>query len=72
MTTHGWPESGIEKVRDPLASATAPGAPCVVRGDNASRRTFSLSLYCEGTLMERTARCLADAAGLEGKKARLD
>ena len=59
------------QVRDPLASSTAPGAPCVVRGDNASRRTFSLSLYCEGTLMERTARCLADAAGPEGKKARL-
>ena len=49
-------------VRDPL-SPSSHGAPCVVRNDNASRRTFETNIYCEGTLMERTARCLNDAAG---------
>ena len=33
-----------------------------------SRRIFHLSSYCEGSLMERSARCFADAnAGKELK-----
>ena len=48
-------------VRDPQ-SPSARGEPCIVRNDNTSRRTFTVNVYCEGTLMERTARCLADAA----------
>lgn len=50
-------------LRDPMAAPTArEGAPCLVRPDNSSRRTFHLCMYCEGTLMERAARCLADAS----------
>ena len=50
-------------LRDPLAPADDNrGAPCVVRSDNSSRRTFHLCMYCEGTLMERAARCLTDAS----------
>lgn len=50
-------------LRDPLSSPTAKeGAPCLVRPDNSSRRTFHLCMYCEGTLMERAARCLSDAS----------
>lgn len=48
-------------LRDPLSPSTR-GAPCIVRQDTLSLQTFSLNTYCEGTLMERTARCLADAA----------
>ena len=48
-------------IRDPLSPATR-GEPCIVRSDNVSRKTFSLNIYCEGTHMERVARCLADNA----------
>lgn len=49
-------------LRDPVALASAQSTPCLVRSDNESRRAFHLCVYCEGTLMERAARCLADAA----------
>ena len=48
-------------VRDPLAPESR-GAPCLIRNDSISERVFCLNIFCEGTLMERTARCLADAA----------
>ena len=41
-------------VRDPLSPPGGKGgAPCVVRPDNSSRRSFQLCMYCEGTIMER-------------------
>lgn len=50
-------------LRDPHVPADANGsAPCVVRTDNSSRRAFHLCVYCEGSLMERSARCLADVS----------
>ena len=55
-------------LRDPFAPLSDPGRPCIVRTDNTSRRTFHLCIYCEGSLMERTARCLADASA--GKEMR--
>lgn len=58
-------------IRDPLAAPSdksALSAPCLVRADNTSRRSFHLCMYCEGTIMERSARCLADAS--DGKQLR--
>ena len=52
-------------LRDPSGTGSMP---CVVRADNASRRAFQLCVYCEGSLMERAARCLADASA--GKELR--
>ena len=53
-------------LRNPLALAASMGkpasAPCVVRQDNTSWRAFNLMMYCEGNVMERSARCLSDAA----------
>jgi len=56
-------------LRDPLAPAAATAivekdrsAKCIVRQDNTSWRAFNLMMYCEGNLMERSARCLSDAA----------
>lgn len=49
-------------LRDPFQPA-ARGAPCIVRGDNQSRKAFQLCIYCEGSVMERVSRCLADVSG---------
>ena len=38
------------------------GEPCVVRNDNISRKAFQVCVYCEGSYMERNARCIADAS----------
>lgn len=48
-------------LRDPHAVETG-GEPCVVRNDNISRKAFQICVYCEGTFMERNARCIADAS----------
>ena len=48
-------------VRDPQA-IDARGEPCMVRTDNISRKAFQICIYCEGTIMERNARCIADAS----------
>ncbi|KAL1525623.1 hypothetical protein AB1Y20_020476 [Prymnesium parvum] len=47
--------------RIPHVSSLQP-EPCIVRPDNASRKAFQICTYCEGTHMERNARCLADAS----------
>ena len=46
-------------LRDPQRPQV--GTPCLVRRDNASRKAFQYCIYCEGSLMERTSRCLHDA-----------
>jgi Ran GTPase-activating protein (RanGAP) involved in mRNA processing and transport len=50
-------------LRDP--SELSRGRPCVVRADNRSRKAFMACVYCEGSLMERVARCLADVSGFK-------
>ena len=47
-------------LRDPHALQT--GQPCIVRKDNVSRKAFQICVYCEGSIMERTARCIDDAS----------
>jgi hypothetical protein len=48
-------------LRNPV-DETAESEPCIVRRDNASRRAFHLVMYCEGTAMEQTARCMHDVS----------
>eukprot|EP00965_Chrysotila_dentata_P050720 1681314-Pleurochrysis_carterae.AAC.4 len=48
-------------VRDPLDLSR--GVPCEVPTDSFSVKAFQLCIYCQGTLMERVSRCLADASG---------
>ena len=57
------------EVRDPLALPTESGIPCQVPAEKSSRRAFNMLLFCEGTLMERSARCLADRP-MRGRHAR--
>ena len=48
-------------LRDP--ADLSRGAPCVVRSDNRSRKAFMNCIYCEGSVMERVSRCIADSSG---------
>ena len=48
-------------LRDP--AELSRGMPCIVRSDNLSRKAFMNCVYCEGTIMERVSRCLADVSG---------
>ena len=56
-------------VRDPLAASDTPGAVCQLPKDRGSRRAFNVGVFCEGTLMERSVRCFADA--MRGRHGRL-
>lgn len=55
-------------LKDPLAAPEEPAAACQVPTDKLSRRAFGISVYCEGTLMERSVRCFTDAT--RGRNAR--
>ena len=48
-------------VRDPL-DPSGRGEKCLIRHDNESVKAYQYVIYCEGTPMERTARCLHDAS----------
>jgi len=48
-------------IRDPLVEPAVRVASCQVAADKSSRRAFGLSLFCTGSMMERSARCTADA-----------
>jgi len=56
-------------LKDPMTAPDEPAAACQVPADKGSRRAFGISVFCEGTLMERSARCFADAT--RGHQARL-
>ena len=54
-----WPAAAAGSAE---ASNDKMVAPCRIGADNTSVMAFQLCAFCEGTLMERTARCLLDSA----------